>query len=273
MINRSWRPRLLDLCCGAGLAADGYHRAGFEVVGIDIKPHPNYPFEFHQLDALDALTNYIEEGDGSFAAIHASFPCQRWTAYARRGAGVGDGYPDLVTPGRELLERTGLPYVIENVKGAPLRNPIMLCGSSFGLDVQRHRFFESNVPMMAAPCNHSWQTPRFPAATNRKANSRRTVEVGVYRIPLATQKCAMGVDRTVTLGELSEGASRLRSLSTSAGSSCVPCSRMHPRRLPPDVQQKQVAIHGPRLGIPRAANRRLRPPVRADRADRLHRLA
>lgn len=79
----------------------------------------------------------------------------------------------------------------------------MLCGSSFGLDVRRHRLFESNVPLMALPCNHAWQTPRFPAATNREPMSRRTVEVGVYRIPLDVQKRAMGVDWDVTLDELS----------------------------------------------------------------------
>jgi DNA (cytosine-5)-methyltransferase 1 len=109
---------------------------------------------------------------------------------------VGDGYADLIDATRECLVRTGKPYVIENVGGAlhKLCRPVQYCGSSFGLDVQRHRLFESNVPLVAPPCDHSWWTPRFPAATNRKPNSRLTVEVGVWRIPLPTQREAMGID-------------------------------------------------------------------------------
>lgn len=164
----------------------GYHLAGFDVVGVDIEPQPDYPYEFHQADALTVSL------DG-FDAIHASPPCQSFTAYRRKGHGVGDGYPDLIEPIRTRLERSGLPWVIENVAGAPLRNAVMLCGSSFGLDVRRHRYFESNVPLTAPPCDHSWQTPRFPPATNR-TNLRRTVEVGVWRIPLEVQQRAMGID-------------------------------------------------------------------------------
>ena len=187
--------RLLDLCCGAGGAAMGYHRAGFEVVGVDIKPQPNYPFGFHQADAVDFPL------DG-FDAVHASPPCQSYTAYRRRGAGVGDGYPQLIAPIRDKLRASGLPYVIENVPGAPLDGPITLCGSSFGLDVRRHRLFESNIALTAPPCDHGWQTPRFPPATNR-TNLRRTVEVGVWRIPLDVQRAAMGID-WMELRELTE---------------------------------------------------------------------
>lgn len=159
----------------------GYHRAGFEVVGVDIKPQPNYPFEFFELDVrhLVGIPNAIRR---DHAAIHASPPCQSFTAYRRRGSGVGDSYEDLIPQTRELLQRTGLPYVIENVPGAPLKDPVQLCGSSFGLDVRRHRLFESNV-----------ETPRFPPATNR-TNLRRTVEVGVWRIPMDVQNKAMGID-------------------------------------------------------------------------------
>lgn len=181
------RPRLLDLFSNAGGATRGYQLAGFEVVGVDIEPQPDYcGDEFIQDDALEFPL------DG-FDAIHASPPCQSFTAYRRRGAGVGDGYPDLIAPMRERLEQAGVPWVIENVAGAPLRNAIMLCGSSFGLDVRRHRYFESNVALLAPPCDHSWQTPRFPCATNR-TNLRRTVEVGVWRIPLEVQQRAMGID-------------------------------------------------------------------------------
>jgi DNA (cytosine-5)-methyltransferase 1 len=173
----------------------GYHRAGFEVVGVDIQPQPNYPFRFIQADALEV------DLDG-FDAYHASPPCQAFTAYRRKGHGVGDGYPDLVAATRERLEALGAPYVIENVPGAPLKAPVTLCGSSFGLDVRRHRLFESTVDLEPPPCAHGWQTPRFPPATNR-VNLRSTVEVGVWRIPLDVQQRAMGID-WMTLRELSE---------------------------------------------------------------------
>ena len=189
------RPRLLDLFCGAGGAAVGYHRAGFDVVGVDIAPQNSYPFEFHQADAL------AHPLDG-FDAIHASPPCQSFTAYRRKGHGVGGGYPDLIPQTRARLEASGLPYVIENVYGAPLRGAVMLCGSSFGLDVRRHRYFESNIQLEAPPCDHAWQMPRFAPASNR-TNQRRTVEVGVWRIPLSVQSDAMGID-WMTLRELSE---------------------------------------------------------------------
>lgn len=188
------RPRLLDLFAGAGGAAVGYARAGFEVVGIDIRPQPRYPFEFHQADAMTFPL------DG-FDAIHASPPCQAFTAYRRRGAGVGAAYPDLIATVRQRLQATGLPYVIENVPGSPVRPDAQMCGSAFGLDVRRHRLFESNIPIVSPPCQHR-HDPRFAPATNR-TNRRSTVEVGVWRIPLDVQRRAMGID-WMTLGELSE---------------------------------------------------------------------
>ena len=128
----------------------GYHRAGFEVVGVDIKPQPDYPFEFIQDDALAWL--YGNEQRHFFDAIHASPPCQSYSDLRHR---TGRDYPDLVAATRELLKATGLPYVIENVEGAPLINPIRLCGSSFGLGVWRHRLFEmSDAPLFTPPCHH-----------------------------------------------------------------------------------------------------------------------
>lgn len=187
------RPRLLDLFCGAGGAAMGYHRAGFDVTGVDIAPQPRYPFTFVQADAL------TYELDG-FDVIHASPPCQAFSAYRRRGAGVGAGYPDLIDAVRRRV--AGRRYVIENVPGAPLRDPVMLCGSAFGLDVRRHRLFESSTALLVPPCSHGWQRPRFAHATNR-TNPRRTVEIGVWRIPLDVQREAMGI-AWMTLPELSE---------------------------------------------------------------------
>ena len=173
------RPRLLDLFCGAGGAAMGYHRAGFDVVGVDIHPQPRYPFEFHQADALSQLSAVATVSH--FVAIHASPPCQFATSYRRRN-GVAVNAVNLIPETRRMLEAIGLPYVIENVEQARpyLVDPVMLCGSSFGLDVRRHRLFETNWPLVAPPCDHGWQTPRFPPATNR-TNLRSTVEVGSYR--------------------------------------------------------------------------------------------
>ena len=157
------KPRLLDLFCGAGGCSVGYARAGFEVVGVDIEPQPNYPFEFIQGDALDLLDDFIYKAD-AIDAIHASPPCQAFTT-----AQVihGREHPDLLTPCRELLKKTGLPWVIENVPGAPMKRDFELCGSQFGLKSEngrlvRHRWFEVGgwTPpfSLRPPCNHSGPT-------------------------------------------------------------------------------------------------------------------
>ncbi|MFL6707976.1 MAG: DNA cytosine methyltransferase [Massilia sp.] len=137
------KPRLLDLFCCAGGAAMGYHRAGFEVVGVDINPQPRYPFQFLQGDATAADLN-------GFDAVHASPPCQRHSDLAKRN-GNGHTWPCFIEPIREKLRVSGLPYVIENVEGAPLINPTMLCGTMFGLRVIRHRLFETNFPLAVPP--------------------------------------------------------------------------------------------------------------------------
>jgi DNA (cytosine-5)-methyltransferase 1 len=146
----------------------GYHRAGFDVVGVDIEPQPHYPFEFHQADALEVLADFHGWADGPFDddpgsdrfgpdAIHASPPCKHFTktgwAYH---FDYHDDHDDLLTPCRDLLEQTGLPWVIENVPGAPMRTDVMLCGSQFGLGVRRHRLFEFSDPPfeLMAPCVH-----------------------------------------------------------------------------------------------------------------------
>lgn len=193
------KPRLLDLFCGAGGAAAGYHRAGFEVTGVDIAPQPRYPFAFARADALE----YVADHGHAYDAIHASPPCQRFTAYGRRSGVIRERHPDLIAATRARLREIGRPYVIENIPGAPLESPVRLCGSSFGLDVRRHRLFEVNWPLLVPPCQHAWQTPRFPAATNRAEHSRCTVEIGVWRIPIDVQRRAMGID-WMELEELSE---------------------------------------------------------------------
>jgi DNA (cytosine-5)-methyltransferase 1 len=158
--SSSERPLLLDLFCCAGGAAKGYHDAGFEVVGVDIEPQPNYPFEFIQADAL----RYLEDLIGfrsPVTAIHASPPCQGYLNLGGVNKAQGRDYdhPDLIAATRALIVQTGLPYVIENVADAKplLKDPVRLCGSSFGLPIRRHRLFESNVSLVVPPCNHRWQ--------------------------------------------------------------------------------------------------------------------
>jgi DNA (cytosine-5)-methyltransferase 1 len=147
----------LDLFCGAGGAAMGYSRAGFNVVGVDIALQPHYPFEFWQEDAFDVLTN-LERSTHRFAAIHASPPCQHYSALSNP-TGNAAAWPDLIAPVRELLRGTGLPYVIENVARSPLQNYIELCGTMFGLRVLRHRWFEmSQPPLFVPPCQHLGST-------------------------------------------------------------------------------------------------------------------
>ena len=139
--------RCLDLFCGAGGAGMGYHQAGFEVVGWDIEHHSHYPFEHHVGDALEVLADveYVQ----SFDLVHASPPCQAYTNAAKIQKQT---HPDLVGPARDLLVAAGVPYIIENVPGSPLIDPVMLCGSMFpGLRTYRHRLFESNLPLAAPP--------------------------------------------------------------------------------------------------------------------------
>lgn len=153
------KPRLLDLFCGAGGCSMGYHLAGFEVVGVDINLQPNYPFEFHCADALTFPLN-------GFDAIHAPPPCQPFTRMAKgllESQGRKKEHPELIDPIRERLIGSGLPYVIENVEGAPLLAPIRLCGSSFGLNVQRHRLFELSFFMLSPQCLHGrWTADKPP---------------------------------------------------------------------------------------------------------------
>lgn len=157
--------RLLDLFCGAGGSAMGYHRAGFEVIGVDIVHQPNYPFTFFQADAMEFPL--IDD----FDVIHASPPCQAYSTMTKRW-GRNQEHPDLVAATRERLIESGVPYVIENVVGAPLINPIRLCGSSFGLAVRRHRLFEmSDPPLLVPPCQHdgpALQVNGHPGGSSRR---------------------------------------------------------------------------------------------------------
>lgn len=186
--------RLLDLFCGAGGAGMGYHRAGFEVVGVDNRPMPRYPFEFIQADALE----FCAEHGAEFDAIHASPPCQKYSI-TRNFKTMRADFPDLVAVTRERLRSTGLPFVIENVPGAPLINPLVLCGSMFGSRVIRHRLFETNPNLWFPPatCGHGpampmWWKSRQRALAQGKTFRYMTVAGNSFLMPEARR--AMGID-------------------------------------------------------------------------------
>lgn len=149
--------KLLDLYCKAGGASMGYHLAGFDVIGIDIKLQKRYPFEFIQADALEVLAD--KSFIAQFDVIAASPPCQTHSAtrHLRNAQGKGTDKVDLIPQTRKALIDSGKTYIIENVVGAPLIDPILLCGSSFDLKVRRHRLFESNVPLVGKACDHKSQ--------------------------------------------------------------------------------------------------------------------
>jgi DNA (cytosine-5)-methyltransferase 1 len=190
------RPLLLDAFCGAGGAAVGYQRAGFDVVGVDHLPQPNYPFRFIQADALE----YLAEHGREFDTIHASPPCHAYSSVTGRNR---QRYPDLIAPTRELLQASELPYVIENVPGAPLVNAVQLCGSSFGLNVRRHRLFECSFPLNALvpPCAHHWQRPRFRSLDSQQKTLASVVGVHGhlnYAGEDVLREQAMGIDWMAT---------------------------------------------------------------------------
>ena len=141
------RPKLLDLFCGAGGAGEGYRRAGFDVTGVDVKPMPNNPHRFIQAEALA----YAESHGREYDAIHASPPCQAYTNLRGLGKQPGDR-PKLIEPTRDVLQRLGRPYIIENVIGSPLMATAVLCGQFFGLAVRRHRLFECSFSVFQPDC-------------------------------------------------------------------------------------------------------------------------
>jgi Site-specific DNA methylase len=177
--------RLLDLFSGAGGSAMGYHRAGFEVLGVDIKPQPRYPFPFVQADALEFLAG-VRPGD--FDLIHASPPCQAYSRLPRRGR----KYPDLVGVVREELQRTGSPFIIENVVGAPLISPIVLCGLMFGLRTYRHRLFECSEFLMQIP--HRAHEVPCPPAGRRGLSEDGFISVCGNISQMRFARRAMGID-------------------------------------------------------------------------------
>lgn len=201
------KPVLLDLCCKAGGATRGYQQTGFYVVGVDIERQPNYiGDEFYQADMFEFLRT---QDLSRYTAIHASPPCQAYSVTAALSNGT---HPKLVEPIRELLISIGKPYVIENVVGAPLINPLVLCGTMFGLGVQRHRLFECNpvIWFPPSPCNHDGYATGNRSRrvfgitrTPRLSDGAKYVTVVGNNYLYAEGAVAMGID-WMTKAELSQ---------------------------------------------------------------------
>lgn len=195
--------RLLDLFCCEGGAAKGYHAAGFEVVGVDLDPKfaKRYPYEFHAGDGLE----FVKDHGHEFDVIHASPPCQR---YSITNAARQHDYPDLIGPTREALQGTGKPFIIENVAGAPLIAPVVLCWSHFygagtvldddgtPLRMERHRLFETNFPLLQPPCNHpkDVQVAGSYGGARRDKHEAKHVRKGGYVPSKAVQERLLGID-------------------------------------------------------------------------------
>lgn len=168
--------RAIDLFCGAGGAAMGLHRAGFEVVGVDIKPQKNFPFEFRHGDALEADLS-------GFDFVWASPPCQSHTAL--KTMHNAKKHADLIPSTRAKLEAWGGPWIMENVVGAPLRNPATLCGTMFALgcgdaELRRHRLFECSFTILTPECSHGWRSETLGVYGGHLRNRRRARTIGIY---------------------------------------------------------------------------------------------
>lgn len=194
------RPRLLDLFCCAGGAGMGYHLAGFDVVGVDIRPQPRYPFEFIQADCLTLDPAFV----AGFDAIHASPPCQAHTELNNDKS----RHENLIPATRAMLKASGRPWVIENVEGAKAEMiaPLTLCGTMFGLgaedaELRRHRLFETSWPTLFVPqCRH--EKPRVIGVYGGHGRDRRRKFNG-QDFSTAARRLAMGMD-WATGAELSQ---------------------------------------------------------------------
>lgn len=198
--------RILDLFCGGGGSAKGYHDAGFEVIGVDIEPQPHYPYRFHEIDALDLMMEMLRDRAvcgfllEDLDAIHASPPCQRWAQATLSQRQAGREYPDLITPLRPLLEATGLPWVLENVPQAPIRGDVRLCGCMFGLEIPegqllRERWFETSwgppeTGTAGSVTYHDHHAPSISIAGHGTPSWQRKL---TGHVPLAKWRQVMGI--------------------------------------------------------------------------------
>jgi DNA (cytosine-5)-methyltransferase 1 len=171
--------KVLDLCCGAGGASEGYYRAGFDVVGIDHVKQPHYKFEFILADALPYLINNWLRIEAEFDLITGGPPCQKYSDLTPDAYKAG--HSDMLEHVLAFLRTKNKPYIIENVSGARrhMINPVMLCGSMFGLPIWRHRYFENNLDIFASPacCNHEL-IPILVSGVTRRTQTPKVVVSG-----------------------------------------------------------------------------------------------
>lgn len=198
---------LLDLFCGAGGASVGYARAGFNVVGVDLSPQPDYPYPIAQADAVEFLLSWLAlppERRARFDAIHASPPCAAYAAITKGTNGGNNGkHPELYEPIRALLDATGLPYVIENPAARP---DVVLCGEMFGLGVLRHRRFELGRWPMPQPghVRHRGRVRGWRHGVFYDGPYVAVYGAGGGKASLSEAKAAMGIDWIGSLCSVTE---------------------------------------------------------------------
>jgi DNA (cytosine-5)-methyltransferase 1 len=191
---------VLDLCCCSGGASMGYYLAGFDVVGVDIEPRPNYPFPFVQADAID----YVRKRGHEFSLVHASWPCQHRAAITKgTNRHLQDRYPDLLEPGREAMLEAGRPYVIETTEARP---DIVLCGTQFGLPILRHRRFEVHgwMPMAIPHTPHRGRVRGWRHGTFYEGDYLAVYGKGGGKASVPEMQAALGIDWTDVHEELTE---------------------------------------------------------------------